>query len=214
MRTFGTLVAIVVLSGTAAAQPGGSDLAIQPASPPMLDSQPPSDPSPEAQPQGPQLPDPSTAPTRATFVSTTDQPWDVWVDRQPVCATPCTLGLAGVNYVSLKSQEQHPIRLDVGYLPQGDVTVAGKPMREGMYAGGIVMTTFAGMALVTGVTLTAVGYGTDRGGMATAGLITGVAGGIGLYSGIYLMRKALPTVSIGAARPYVAGSQVGFAGTF
>ena len=61
------------------------------------------------------------------------------------------------------------------------------PFREGMYAGGVVATTFAGMSLATGITLTAVGYGVDSGGMKTAGLITGVAGAIGLYGGIYLM---------------------------
>lgn len=222
MRTYGTFVAIVVcgLGGLASAQPGGSDLpvntlpaAVNEPAPDMGPMQP-VQPAQEAPPQGPQLPDPATAPTRATFVSSTDQPWDVFVDREPICATPCTLGLAGVNFVALKTQENQPIRLDVGYLPQGDVMVTGRPMRSGMYAGGIVMTTFAGMSLATGITLTAVGYGKDSSGLKTAGLITGVAGGVGLYAGIYLMRKALPKVTIGPAQPYATGNQVGFAGSF
>jgi hypothetical protein len=192
MRAIGLLLA---LTGVASAQPGGSDLPIGGVPAAMGEPQPPVDyqpppPQPEA-PAQPSMPDMATAPTRATFVSTSDAAWDVWVDRNAICATPCTLPLA-TNYVTVKTQERNPIRLDIGYLPAGDVTVKIHPFREGMYAGGVVATTFAGMSLATGITLTAVGYGVDSGGMKTAGLITGVAGAIGLYGGIYLMRKALP----------------------
>ena len=78
-----------------------------------------------------------------------------------------------------------------------------------MYATGIVFTSLSGMALVTGITLTAVGCATDHDGMCTAGLITGGVGAVGLYGSIYLMRKALPRFSVGPARPYVSGTQVG-----
>ena len=114
----------------------------------------------------------------------------------------------------LRSQERNPIRLDVGYLPQGDLMVTAKPLSNGLYAGGIVMTTFAGMGLATGITLTAVGCSTDHPTMCKAGLITAVPSAVGLYLGIYWMRKALPRVSVGRAQPYVAGNQVGLAGTF
>lgn len=215
MNKYGALLVLGLLSSrpvTAIAQPGGSDLNIQDMQgPPPPDSQ-------DAQAQAP-LPaapnyDPANAPSRVTFVSTSDQPWDVFVDREAICATPCTLGLSGVNFVALKSQERSPIRLDVGYLPPGDVMVSARPLRDGMYAGGIVATTFAGMSLATGITLLAVGFGIDSSGMKTAGAITGVAGAVGLYGGIYLMRKALPKVEIGPARPYVASNQVGLAGSF
>ncbi|NVB78724.1 MAG: hypothetical protein HOV81_10050 [Kofleriaceae bacterium] len=154
------------------------------------------------------------APTRATFVSTGEDNWDVWVDKQPACQTPCSLGILPLQFVVLRSQERNPIRLDVGYMPAGDLMVTAKPLSSGMYATGIVFTTFSGMALATGITLTAVGCSTDRSGMCTAGLITGGVGAVGLYGSIYLMRKALPKVSVGAAQPYVAGTQVGLAGTF
>lgn len=211
MSKVGALVVVLALHAPASAQPGGSDLSMEAQPPPQPQHDQPVQPQ---QDMGPQLPDPATAPTRVTFVSSNDQPWDVWVDRTAICATPCTLGLAGVNYVTLKTQERDPVRLDVGYLPPGDIMVTGRPMRQGMYAGGIVATSFAGMALATGITLTAVGYGTDRSGMKTAGIITGVAGALGLYGGIYLMRAALPKVSIGPARPYVAQNQVGLVGSF
>ncbi len=154
------------------------------------------------------------APTRATFVSTGEEKWDVWIDKQPACQTPCSLGIMPLSFVVLRSQERNPIRLDVGYMPAGDLMVTAKPLSSGMYATGIVFTSLSGMALATGITLTAVGCATDRSGMCTAGLITGGAGAVGLYGSIYLMRKALPKVSLGPAQPYVAGSQVGLAGTF
>jgi len=70
------------------------------------------------------------------------------------------------------------------------------------------------MGLATGITLTAVGCSTDRSGMCNAGLITGVASGLGLYLSIDLIRKSLPRVQMGPARPYATGSSIGVAGTF
>jgi len=194
MTKYGALLAALIPS-IASAQPSA-----EPAMQPM--EQPPA-----AQPQ-------MQVATRATFVSTSEDRWDVWIDKQPACATPCSLALAPMQFVVLRTQEANPIRLDVGYMPQGDVTVSAKPLSSGMYAGGIVMTSFAGMGLATGITLTAVGCSTDRDGMCTAGLITGVASAVGLYGGIYLMRRALPRASIGRAQPYVAGPQIGLAGNF
>lgn len=163
-------------------------------------------PAPQAQPQA--------APARATFVSTSEEQWDVSVDRQPVCSTPCTLGVMPLQFVALRTQEREPIRLDVGYLPAGDYMVSAKPLSNGMYATGIVFTTFSGMALATGITLTAVGCATDHSGMCTAGVITGVSGAVGLVGSIWLMRRALPKASVGPARPFVAGNQIGLAGSF
>lgn len=201
MTKYGALL-LALIPSIANAQPS-ADPSMQAMSPPM---EPPA-------PQQPQQPAMQVA-TRATFISTSDDRWDVWIDKQPACATPCSLALAPMQFVVLRSQEQNPIRLDVGYMPQGDVTVSAKPLSSGMYAGGIVMTSFAGMGLATGITLTAVGCSTDHDTMCTAGLITGVASAVGLYSGIYLMRRALPRASIGRAQPYVAGPQIGLAGNF
>jgi hypothetical protein len=136
------------------------------------------------------------APTRATFVSTGAQQWDVEVDGQPVCSTPCSGPLFPLQFVVLRSQEARPLLLDVGRLPAGDLIVAGKPLQEGMYAGGIVATTLGGMALVTGIALSAVGLAKDRDGMTTAGLITGAAGAVAVPGGIFLMLKAVPEVTV------------------
>jgi len=198
---YGALFAVLALSGTAFAQP---------ATPEPNAYWPPRDqaqPAPQPRPQ-------QHAPTRATFVSTGEQKWDVWIDQQPACATPCSIGVAPLQFVALRTQEHNPIRLDVGYLPQGDLMVSAKPFSQGLYAGGIIMTTFAGMGVATGVTLTAVGCSTDHPTMCRAGIITTIPSAVGLYLGISWMRKALPRWNVERAQPYVAGNQVGVAGRF
>jgi len=170
-------------------------------------------PAPDAAPAA-QPPPMMMSATRATFVSTSEEQWDVYLDRQPVCSTPCTVGVLPVQFVALRTQENNPIRLDVGHMPEGDLMVSAKPLSNGLYATGMTFTTLTGMGVVTGITLTAVGCSTDHPTMCHAGIITVVAGGLGLYGSIYLMRKALPRASIGPARPYVAGTQVGLAGRF
>ncbi len=195
--TYGALIALVALTGTAFAQAPGD----QQPQPPL---------QPQAQPQA--QPQPQAA-TRATFVSTGEARWDVYVDQQPACATPCTIGVMPLQFVALRTQENNPIRLDVGYLPQGDLMVTAEPFSNGLYAGGIVMTTFSGMGLATGITLTAVGCSTDHPTMCKAGIITSIPSAIGLYLGIHWMRKALPRANV-SAQPYVAGNAVGVAGSF
>lgn len=158
--------------------------------------------------------DPPPAPTRATFISTTSQQWDVLVDDQPVCSTPCSGPLQPLQFVVLSSHDRRPVLLEVGRLPPGDLVVSGKPLQHGMYAGGIVATTLGGMSLVVGITLTAVGLAKDRAGMTTAGLISGAAGLIAIPGGIYLMLKALPGATVERGSPQIPGAAVGVAGTF
>jgi hypothetical protein len=50
--------------------------------------------------------------------------------------------------------------------------------------------------------------------MTTAGLITGTAGLLALPGGIYLMMKAVPSVSVDRAAPDMPGAATGIAGTF
>jgi hypothetical protein len=194
---YGALFALIAVPAIAFAQPSVEPAVAQPAMQPPM-QQPPMQPP----------------PTRATFVSTTESQWDVTIDRHPVCSTPCTINVMPLQFIALRTQERNPIRLDVGYMPAGDLMVTAKPLSNGMYATGIVFTSLSGMAVVTGVTLTAVGCATDRDGLCKAGLITGIAGGVGLYGSIYLMRKALPRYSLGPAQPYVAANRVGVAGRF
>jgi hypothetical protein len=165
-------------------------------------------------PAQPDQPPEAPAPTRATFISTGVERWDVTIDGQAVCSTPCTFPLFPIQFVTLRSQERRPVLLDVGRLPPGDLIVSAKPFEGGLYAGGIVATTLGGMAMVVGITLGAIGAAKDRGGMATAGLISGGAGALALAGGIYLMVKAVPSVGVGMAAPQIAGATAGVAARF
>jgi hypothetical protein len=150
------------------------------------------------------------APTRANIVSTGARQWDVLVDGEAVCATPCTGPLYPQQFVVLQSQEVRPVILEVGNLPAGDLIVSAKPLQSGKYAGGVVATTLGGMALAIGITFVSVGLAKDRNGFTIAGLITGGAGVVVLPGGIYLMLTAVPSVSVErAAVPPGAGVGVG-----
>ena len=114
----------------------------------------------------------------------------------------------------LRSHEARPVILEVGHLPPGDLIVSARPLQSGKYAGGIVATSLGGMALVTGITLTAVGMAKDMGGMSTAGLISGFGGAVALAGGIYLMLDAVPGVQVDRAAPSRAGLSARIAGRF
>lgn len=154
--------------------------------------------------------------TRATIVSTGETQWDVRLDNNAVCTTPCTVVVEPLRYVTLYSQERTPSRLELGYLAAGDVLVQAKPRAQGAFAAGVTFTSLTGMGLATGITLTAVGCATDRSTMCKAGLITGVASGLGLYLSIDLLLSSLPRVQIGPAQaaPYATGNTLGLAGRF
>jgi len=221
-------IVLGLLAAPAAAQPGQPPSGSPPMPPyPEPAPAPPYGQPPEGQPPagqpmpgqpmpGQPMPQPQPGGTRATFVSTGEARWDVRLDNNAVCTTPCSLFLDRMHFITLASQDRSSTRLSVGYLPAGDVLVQARPRAEGAFAAGVTFTTFSGMGLVTGITLTAVGYGTDRSTMTKAGVITGVASGLALYFSIDLLRSSLPRVDIGPAqaRPYAAGNTVGLAGRF
>lgn len=214
-------IVLGLLAAPAAAQPGQMPSGAMPSgAPPYAQPQPPPQPEygpapqqpPQQQPYAPQ----AATPTRATFVSTGEVRWDVRLDNNAVCTTPCSLLIEPMHFVSLAAQERSRDRLAVGYLPPGDVLVQAKPRAEGAFAAGVTFTALSGMGLVTGITLTSVGYGTKNQTMERAGIITGVASAVALYLSIDLLRSSLPRVVVGPAqaRPYAAGNTVGLAGTF
>ncbi len=220
-------IVLALLAAPAAAQPGQTP--VGPASQPYPEPEPaPPYPPPPAEgapmpaegapmpAEGAPMPPPPAGATRATFVSAGEARWDVRIDDNAVCSTPCSLDVSPMSFITLYSQERTPSRLAVGHLPAGEILVQARPRAQGAFATGVVFTTFSGMALVTGIALTAVGYGTDRGGMRTAGLITGGAGAVGLALSINLILKSLPRVHVGPARamPYAGGNTVGLAGRF
>jgi hypothetical protein len=207
MRTMLGVLVLGLLAAPARAQPGQAPI-MRPEQAPY--EQPP--PNAQAMQREPLPP----GATRATFVSTGETRWDVRIDSNAVCTTPCAVVVGPLRYVTLHSQNRASTRLAVGYLAAGDVLVQAQPRAEGAFAAGVTFTTLTGMGLATGITLTAVGCSTDRSTMCNAGLITGVASAVGLYLSIDLLRRALPRVHIGQvqASPYAAANTVGLAGQF
>ena len=198
------------LGGTAFAQPGQVYDPNAPTAPP------PDYPAaqPEAYPPPQQPYQPQANSTHATFMSTGETRWDVRVDGNAVCTTPCSLYIEPLRYVTMHSQDHAPQKLQAGYLPQGDVLVRAQPKAQGAFAAGVTFTALTGMGLVTGITLTAVGCSTERDGMCTAGLITGAASAVGLYLSIGLIRGAMPRLKIDRTQPYATGNTVGVAHRF
>jgi hypothetical protein len=196
MRICVSLLALA-FGGTAFAQPGQ-----------IYDPNAPTAPPPEVQ-QPPPPYQPNANSTHATFVSTGETRFDVRVDGNAVCTTPCSLFIEPLRFVTLHSQEAQPTKLKVGYMPQGAVLVRAEPRASGAFAAGVTFTSLSGMGLATGITLTAVGCSTDRSTMCNAGLITGVASAVGLYLSIGLIRSSLPRVHVERAQPYVTGNTVG-----
>jgi hypothetical protein len=201
------------------AQPGAQDPQPQPYPPPPPQ---PYAPQPYGPPPGaPAYAQPSPMPpqaggARTTFVSTTEKRLDVRLDSNAVCTTPCSLYVEPGRFVTLHLQDLPRSKLSVGYMPPGDFVVTAKPRADGAFATGVTFTALGGAAVVTGITLTAVGFGTHNNGMRTAGLITGLSGlAVTAYS-IPLIKRSLPTASIGPAhgQPYAAPNQVGLAGSF
>ena len=196
MRLLVSLLVIGIAAEVAHAQPGppGSYAEPSPPAPPPVQQQ--------------------ANATRATFVSTSQVRWDVRIDDNAVCTTPCSIMVDPVRFVTLHSHDARSERVNVGYMPPGDVLVQAKPRDQGAFAAGVTFTSLTGMGLATGITLTAVGCSTEHPTMCNAGLITGVASAVGLYLSIDLLRKSLPNVRVGPARPYAAPNQIGLAGSF
>lgn len=157
---------------------------------------------------------------RADFVSDDEVArWDVYVDDQASCTTPCSQWVDPNRPVVMRVRDR-PDKLKVPHLDPsaGPVLVSARPRSQGKQATAIVFTSFGGMALVTGVALMGVGCGGDRDGLCTAGLITAPIGAAVVLGSLWLLRDSRPKVKV---RPIftTAGTTVeigpGFvAGTF
>lgn len=169
---------------------------------------------------GPSPPAPAPPPPNVVeFLSATEMAWEVMVDRQSTCTTPCRVQLDRPHWITLRTREARPLRMEVGNLGGGAAQVTAHDIGTGKYVTGITATTLGGMAVVCGIVFTAVGCGGDRDGMCTAGLITGGAGIVTTLGGIWLIRAGLPRVKV---RPlerfglaaYATGGGGGVAGSF
>jgi len=130
--------------------------------------------------RGPQEPPPGMA--QVDVVSAFEgQTWDVYAGDTHVCTTPCTTWVDPMRPLSLESQGARQDHLFVPTLGEALETRSAMLVATGhnraKYVNGIVFTTLGGMGTVVGITFTAIGCSDQqrRGGLCTAGLITGAA---------------------------------------
>jgi hypothetical protein len=169
----------------------------------------------KAEPEGP----PGTV--RVDFVSLHDNVrWDVIINDDATCTTPCAGWIDPSRPVALRSREEAPQKLAVSRLVTGagPLQVSARPKQLGKFSGGVVATAFGGIGIATGVTLLAVGTGTDRDGMALAGTITLPIGAALTVGGIYLMVKARAAIRVrplfGSDGPIMTITPGGIVGSF
>jgi hypothetical protein len=146
------------------------------------------------------------------FVSTSDSVrWDVYIDDQAACTTPCAAWVDPNRPLALRTRETSK-KLSVERLATnlGPLQIAARPTRNGPLLTGMTFTSLGGMAVITGITLTAIGCSDDdREGMCNAGLITGVSGAAVTAGAIWLMLRARAKLEV---RPLFGNDTFGLAG--
>jgi hypothetical protein len=145
---------------------------------------------------------------RVDFLSASDSVrWDVYVDDQATCTTPCARWVDPNRPLLLRTREDAPDKLLVGRLDAGagPLQVSARPLARGQLATGVVFTALGGLAVLTGITLTAIGCSSDdRAGMCTAGLVSLGSGAVVTGGAIWIMLGARARVGV---RPIFGGGE-------
>jgi len=130
--------------------------------------------------------------------------WEVYADDEVICSTPCTKWVDPSRPVLLRAREESffaaPDKVQVPSLVAESVHAPLQLKAHGTAGGqltaGITFLTFTGLAVVTGITLTALSCSTDRSGFCTGGLIALGAGVLGTVGGVWLLLDALPKAEV------------------
>jgi hypothetical protein len=131
--------------------------------------------------------------------------WDVYIDDQVVCTTPCSRWVAPTRPLLLRAREDGFLMApDKITLPSLDVSGAAGaiqlqalPTSRGELLTGITLTSFGGLGVLTGLTLTPLGcFGSEHDGFCTGGLVSLGVGGLITAGAIWLMLDALPRAQI------------------
>jgi hypothetical protein len=138
-----------------------------------------------------------------------NQDWDVMVGDRTLCKTPCERWVDPAMPYTLKYDPgffQRNEYLDVPDLRTHQaserVEVRAQPRNMGEFVGGILLTTFGGVAVLTGTALTAIGASKENGsGMLTGGLITLPIGLLMVAPGVWMILDSKGTVRISPMAP-------------
>lgn len=123
--------------------------------------------------------------------------WDVYVDDEVICSTPCTRPLDPLRPILFRARESGfgipPDKIHVASLGavRGDAQVRAHRTSWGKMATGITFASLGGTAVMAGGMLSLLGCGdTDRAGMCTGGLIAAGSGLAVVGGGLYLILTA------------------------
>jgi hypothetical protein len=140
--------------------------------------------------------------------------WDVYINDQATCTTPCVAWVDPSRPVELRTREDRPDKLGVQRLEtgQGPLQVQAKPSSQGQFVTGLTFTALGGMAVITGTALAGLGCSLDdHRGMCTAGLITLPIGAVVTAGSIFLMLDSGPEAQV---VPIFGANSFGFQGRF
>lgn len=133
--------------------------------------------------------------------------WEVAVGERTLCSAPCEKWVDPAMPFSFKNDPgmlQRNVFIEVpdlrDHMSSDHLQIKAVPRSTAEFAGGIVATTFSGLAVITGTVLTAVGC-RDGGskGACVGGLITLPIGLAGLAPSIWMIVDSAPEVDI---RPF------------
>jgi len=134
------------------------------------------------------------------------QEWEVVVGDRPLCKTPCERWVDPAMPYTLKYDPgffQRNEYIEVPDLRQHAASerllVRAEPRNTGEFLGGIMLTTFGGIGVLTGTTLAAVGCGKTPG-LCTAGLVTLPLGLLALAPGIWMIVDSKGVVHVTPAQ--------------
>jgi hypothetical protein len=145
--------------------------------------------------------------------------WDVYVDDEVICTTPCRRFLDPTHPVFLRTRDhgffQAPDELSVPNLfpaaREGAVQLQARPTSKGQLAAGATFASLGGTAIMTGITLASVGCSRSLGssmdgGMCNSGVIALGAGTLVTAGAIWLILDSLPKAVVAPVRQFVATS--------
>jgi hypothetical protein len=132
--------------------------------------------------------------------------WDVYIDDQVACTTPCSKWVDPGRPVLLRAREDGfvmgPDKIQLNNLAAdrpaaGALQLSAHPTARGELVTGLTFTSLGGLAALSGVALTAVGCGSDtHDGMCAAGAISLGVGALVVAGSIWLILDALPKADI------------------
>jgi hypothetical protein len=132
-----------------------------------------------------------------------EQPWEVTSGENLLCLTPCSRWMHPTDSIKLRGPEPRRFNLDEVTMPnlkpyvhEAPLEVQAEPGSFGRFTTGVAVSGLAGATAMVGLLFTALGCGSDREGLCTAGLITLPVGLLALVPGIWMITSSGADVEV------------------